>query len=48
MDDVIVAVKGSKPDTGFIFVHFSGSFRHTKVRFFELGNFQTELDNFLR
>ena len=33
---------------GFIFVHFSGSFRHAKVRFFELGTFQTELDKFLR
>ena len=30
------------------FVHFSGYLRRAKVRFFELGNFLTELDQLLR
>jgi len=29
---------------GFIFVHLSGYLRRAKVRFFEFGNFLTELD----
>ena len=33
---------------GIIFVHFSGYLKRAKVRYFELGNFQTELDQLLR
>ena len=33
---------------GIFFVHFSGYLRRAEVRFFELGNFQTELDQRLR
>ena len=43
---VVAAEMCDKP--GFIFVHFSGYLRRAKVRFFELGNFLTELDQLLR
>ena len=45
----VSAMPPQKPvHSGILLVHFSGCLRRAKVRIFELGNFQTELDQLLR